>query len=120
MSGSLQWRLSRRECEIKANKRIWIPNKAEIERRKYIFSNPVYAVLIKLRVTFSSHYYRFVLKYSTSKDKYFRDGTDGENEIINGWEHGVYELESVFRKVETDWKMCYLCRCGNYFFHICK
>lgn len=87
MSGSLQWRLSRRECEIKANKRIWIPNKAEIERRK------------------------FVLKYSTSKDKYFRDGTDGENEIINGWEHGVYELESVFRKVETDWKMCYLCRC---------
>lgn len=36
ISGSLQWRLSRGECETKANKHIWKPDKLEIESRKYV------------------------------------------------------------------------------------
>lgn len=51
--------------------------------------------------------YRFRIRYSTAKDKYHRVETD---EIIEGWDKRVYEFSMVFRKVEYDWRMCYLCR----------
>ncbi|KAK7576058.1 hypothetical protein V9T40_012344 [Parthenolecanium corni] len=82
-SGSLEWRLNRNECKETPQKFIWEPN--EVEIRNKIFS----------------------LKYYSSKNKYLRTES---LDVVEGWENGVFEVKSIFRKVEFDWKQCYLSR----------
>lgn len=43
------------------------------------------------------------LCYNIVKDHYAR--VSDNNQIISGWESGVWKMESIFRKVETDWNM---------------
>ncbi|XP_047115860.1 peptide-N(4)-(N-acetyl-beta-glucosaminyl)asparagine amidase [Schistocerca piceifrons] len=83
-SGSLLWRLARGEVTEKVTY-VWAPNTAEISAQ------------------------RFQLSYSCEKDKYFRS-TNTEEACISGWQNGVFEFDSVFRKEEKDWKMFYLSR----------
>lgn len=45
----------------------------------------------------------FHLCYNVVEDNYTR--VSNNNEKINGWEKGVWKVESLWRKVETDWKM---------------
>ncbi|XP_003480044.1 peptide-N(4)-(N-acetyl-beta-glucosaminyl)asparagine amidase isoform X2 [Cavia porcellus] len=48
------------------------------------------------------------LCYNIVKDHYVR--VSSNNQTISGWENGVWKMESIFRKVETDWNMVYLAR----------
>ncbi|KAF6313197.1 N-glycanase 1 [Rhinolophus ferrumequinum] len=48
------------------------------------------------------------LCYNIVKDRYVR--VSNNNQTISGWENGVWKMESMFRKVETDWNMVYLAR----------
>ncbi|XP_021534482.1 peptide-N(4)-(N-acetyl-beta-glucosaminyl)asparagine amidase isoform X2 [Neomonachus schauinslandi] len=48
------------------------------------------------------------LCYNVVKDSYVR--VSNNNHTISGWENGVWKMESIFRKVETDWNMVYLAR----------
>uniref|UniRef100_A0A8U7M6M3 Peptide-N(4)-(N-acetyl-beta-glucosaminyl)asparagine amidase n=1 Tax=Corvus moneduloides TaxID=1196302 RepID=A0A8U7M6M3_CORMO len=50
----------------------------------------------------------FHLIYNVIDDSYTR--VSNNNEKIHGWEAGVWKAESIWRKVETDWKMVYLAR----------
>ncbi|XP_072139264.1 peptide-N(4)-(N-acetyl-beta-glucosaminyl)asparagine amidase [Mobula birostris] len=50
----------------------------------------------------------FHLKYNAAEDHYVR--VSNNNEVIKGWEKGVWKMDSVFRKVEQDWKMVYIAR----------
>jgi hypothetical protein len=34
-------------------------------------------------------------------------------EEIEGWENGTFQVKSVFRKEEKDWKVTYLARTGK-------
>lgn len=45
----------------------------------------------------------FHLTYNIVEDSYTR--ISNNNEKITGWETGVWKAESIWRKVETDWKM---------------
>lgn len=45
----------------------------------------------------------FHLVYNVIDDSYTR--ISNNNEKISGWEAGVWKAESIWRKVETDWKM---------------
>ncbi|MFH4979965.1 hypothetical protein AB6A40_006674 [Gnathostoma spinigerum] len=47
----------------------------------------------------------FRLEYYCSRDEYVRG-----SEILKGWKTFVNDYKHVFRKVETDWNMSYLCR----------
>ncbi|XP_021503743.1 peptide-N(4)-(N-acetyl-beta-glucosaminyl)asparagine amidase isoform X2 [Meriones unguiculatus] len=51
---------------------------------------------------------QFHLCYDIVKDHYIRVSDNNAN--ISGWENGVWKMESIFRKVETDWNMVYLAR----------
>ncbi|XP_032123862.1 peptide-N(4)-(N-acetyl-beta-glucosaminyl)asparagine amidase isoform X2 [Sapajus apella] len=51
---------------------------------------------------------QLLLCYNIVKDCYVR--VSNNNQTISGWENGVWKMESVFRKVETDWHMVYLAR----------
>ena len=88
-SGDLNWRTSRGEM---GNSHfipiVWTPSEHEINNGE------------------------FSLEYSTSLDQYIRR-SDG-NKTYQKWSSGVFQAESVFRKVEQDWKMSYLARLGNY------
>uniref|UniRef100_A0A8C9UPJ6 Peptide-N(4)-(N-acetyl-beta-glucosaminyl)asparagine amidase n=1 Tax=Spermophilus dauricus TaxID=99837 RepID=A0A8C9UPJ6_SPEDA len=48
------------------------------------------------------------LCYNIVKDQYVR--VSNNSQTISGWENGVWKMESIFRKVETDWNMVYLAR----------
>ncbi|XP_036864484.1 peptide-N(4)-(N-acetyl-beta-glucosaminyl)asparagine amidase isoform X2 [Manis javanica] len=48
------------------------------------------------------------LCYDIVKDRYVR--VSNNSQTISGWENGVWKMESIFRKVETDWNMVYLTR----------
>ncbi|XP_050794363.1 peptide-N(4)-(N-acetyl-beta-glucosaminyl)asparagine amidase isoform X2 [Gopherus flavomarginatus] len=50
----------------------------------------------------------FHLSYNIVEDSYTR--VSNNNEKITGWDKGVWKTESLWRKVETDWKMVYLAR----------
>lgn len=45
----------------------------------------------------------FHLIYNIVEDSYTRISSN--NEKISGWETGVWKAESIWRKIETDWKM---------------
>ncbi|KAM9164953.1 peptide-N(4)-(N-acetyl-beta-glucosaminyl)asparagine amidase isoform 2-T2 [Pangshura tecta] len=50
----------------------------------------------------------FHLSYNIVEDSYTR--VSNSNEKITGWDKGVWKMESLWRKVEMDWKMVYLAR----------
>ncbi|KAK6643481.1 hypothetical protein RUM43_004986 [Polyplax serrata] len=84
-SGSMAWRLMRGETsldDINYKPHIWRVDEKDIEKRK------------------------FELSYVTAKDTYYKDS----KAVMKSWMNGVYKINSVFRNVEKDWKMCYLAR----------
>ncbi|KAM4631215.1 peptide-N(4)-(N-acetyl-beta-glucosaminyl)asparagine amidase [Polymixia lowei] len=83
-SGSLAWRIARGETSTQVAEYVFIPT--EKERNERLFH----------------------LQYSASKDDYCR--VSNNNEVVRGWEQGVWRKESVFRKVEDDWQMVYIAR----------
>ncbi|XP_029445300.1 peptide-N(4)-(N-acetyl-beta-glucosaminyl)asparagine amidase isoform X2 [Rhinatrema bivittatum] len=85
VSGSVAWRVARGELSLEKNKDI-------------VFIPSVKEKISKL----------FHLCYNAVEDRYTR--VSNNNEVICGWENGVWKMESVCRKVETDWKMVYLAR----------
>ncbi|KGL74389.1 Peptide-N(4)-(N-acetyl-beta-glucosaminyl)asparagine amidase, partial [Tinamus guttatus] len=84
-SGSMAWRVARGEIGSEKRKEIiFIPS--EKEKTSKLFH----------------------LTYNVVEDSYTR--ISNNNEKITGWEAGVWKAESIWRKVETDWKMVYLAR----------
>jgi len=77
---------------------IWRLARGEIQTKNYIWTPSKNEVFNK----------KFDLKYSTAMDKYIHD-----NIILEGWQNGVYDYKSLFRKEESDWKQVYLCREEN-------
>ncbi|XP_014374255.1 peptide-N(4)-(N-acetyl-beta-glucosaminyl)asparagine amidase [Alligator sinensis] len=84
-SGSVAWRIARGEIDSeKGGDAVFIPSGNEKTSKL------------------------FHLCYNVVEDNYTR--VSNNNEKINGWEKGVWKVESLWRKVETDWKMVYLAR----------
>ncbi|XP_043920711.1 peptide-N(4)-(N-acetyl-beta-glucosaminyl)asparagine amidase [Protopterus annectens] len=83
-SGSLAWRVARGETSLQRTQIIFKPVENEKMSKK------------------------LHLRYNTAKDHYVR--VSNNNEEIHGWENGVWNMQSVFRKVENDWQMVYLAR----------
>ncbi|XP_028673986.2 peptide-N(4)-(N-acetyl-beta-glucosaminyl)asparagine amidase isoform X3 [Erpetoichthys calabaricus] len=85
-SGSLAWRVARGETKSQSASKAFVFTPSEEERKHKLFH----------------------LQYNTAKDCYIR--VSNNKEQINGWDNGVWSLESVYRKTEMDWKMVYLAR----------
>ncbi|KAJ7991465.1 hypothetical protein DPEC_G00284140 [Dallia pectoralis] len=89
-SGSLAWRAARGETgpatdsSVASAEFVFVPTEKEKSRKV------------------------FHLRYSSTKDRYWRVFSD--NEVIQGWDKAVWRKESVFRKLENDWQMVYLAR----------
>uniref|UniRef100_A0A8D0H0Y6 Peptide-N(4)-(N-acetyl-beta-glucosaminyl)asparagine amidase n=1 Tax=Sphenodon punctatus TaxID=8508 RepID=A0A8D0H0Y6_SPHPU len=84
ISGSMDWRVARGEIYVKSKEFIFIPSGKEKTDKL------------------------FHLSYNIVEDCYTR--ISNNNEKITGWEKGVWKMESISRKVESDWKMVYLAR----------
>ncbi|XP_005081043.1 peptide-N(4)-(N-acetyl-beta-glucosaminyl)asparagine amidase [Mesocricetus auratus] len=84
VSGSLAWRVARGEVGLERKETLLIPSENEKISKQ------------------------FHLRYDIVKDRYIR--VSDNNKYISGWENGVWKMESIFRKVETDWNMVYLAR----------
>ncbi|XP_044533848.1 peptide-N(4)-(N-acetyl-beta-glucosaminyl)asparagine amidase isoform X1 [Gracilinanus agilis] len=84
ISGSVAWRVARGEIGSERKETVFVPSEDE--------------KMAKL----------FHIVYNPVEDYYVR--ISSSNEKISGWENGVWKMESIFRKVETDWKMVYLAR----------
>ncbi|XP_004377430.1 peptide-N(4)-(N-acetyl-beta-glucosaminyl)asparagine amidase isoform X1 [Trichechus manatus latirostris] len=84
VSGSVAWRVARGEMGLERKETVFIPSENE-------------------KISKQLH-----LCYNTVKDGYIR--VSDNNQAISGWENGVWKMESIFRKVETDWNMVYLAR----------
>ncbi|XFG14737.1 hypothetical protein AB1E19_018361 [Capra hircus] len=83
-SGSLAWRVARGEAGPESKETLFIPSENE-------------------KISKQLH-----LCYNIVKNYYVR--VSSNNQTISGWENGVWRMESIFRKVETDWNMVYLAR----------
>ncbi|XP_032716878.1 peptide-N(4)-(N-acetyl-beta-glucosaminyl)asparagine amidase isoform X3 [Lontra canadensis] len=84
ISGSVAWRVARGEMGLERKETLFIPSENE-------------------KISKQLH-----LCYNIVKDCYIR--VSNNNQTISGWENGVWKMESIFRKVETDWNMVYLAR----------
>ncbi|KAI2528625.1 N-glycanase 1 [Homo sapiens] len=84
ISGSVAWRVARGEMGLQRKETLFIPCENE-------------------KISKQLH-----LCYNIVKDRYVR--VSNNNQTISGWENGVWKMESIFRKVETDWHMVYLAR----------
>uniref|UniRef100_A0A2I2YRM5 Peptide-N(4)-(N-acetyl-beta-glucosaminyl)asparagine amidase n=1 Tax=Gorilla gorilla gorilla TaxID=9595 RepID=A0A2I2YRM5_GORGO len=84
ISGSVAWRVARGEMGLQRKETSFIPCENE-------------------KISKQLH-----LCYNIVKDHYVR--VSNNNQTISGWENGVWKMESIFRKVETDWHMVYLAR----------
>ncbi|PNI73705.1 NGLY1 isoform 7, partial [Pan troglodytes] len=84
ISGSVAWRVARGEMGLQRKETSFIPCENE-------------------KISKQLH-----LCYNIVKDRYVR--VSNNNQTISGWENGVWKMESIFRKVETDWHMVYLAR----------
>ncbi|KAM6452750.1 peptide-N(4)-(N-acetyl-beta-glucosaminyl)asparagine amidase isoform 1-T1 [Liasis olivaceus] len=84
VSGSLAWRVARGEIALKNKEVVFIPTGKEKASKL------------------------FHLSYNIVEDCYTR--ISNNNEKISGWEKGVWKMDSLWRKVESDWKMVYLAR----------
>ena len=83
-TGSEEWRRARGELGATMKSHTIIPTETEVE-----------SGVVELR-------------YSCVKDEYLR--VSDNRTVISGWQSLVSEGESVFRKLEYDWKMVYLAR----------
>ncbi|TRY66944.1 hypothetical protein TCAL_03733 [Tigriopus californicus] len=86
-SGSAAWRLARGEMGLGLESftpNVWKLTDHEVESKT------------------------FHLKYNVVHDQYRR--VSNNDEVISGWDKGVLEAENVLRKLEADWKQCYLAR----------
>lgn len=54
-----------------------------------------------------------ILKYNCVTDEYTRPN-DSDAKPVSGWQNLLFENEGVFRKMERDWKMTYICRKENF------
>ncbi|XP_062970152.1 peptide-N(4)-(N-acetyl-beta-glucosaminyl)asparagine amidase isoform X2 [Cynocephalus volans] len=79
ISGSVAWRVARGEMDPEKKETLFIPSENE-------------------KISKQLHLY-----YNIVKDHYVR--VSNSNQTISGWENGVWKMESIFRKVETDWNM---------------
>ncbi|XP_007505246.2 peptide-N(4)-(N-acetyl-beta-glucosaminyl)asparagine amidase isoform X1 [Monodelphis domestica] len=84
ISGSLAWRVARGEIGSEIKETVFVPTEEE--------------KMAKL----------FHIVYNPVEDYYVRISSN--NETISGWLSGIWKMESIFRKVETDWNMVYLAR----------
>ncbi|XP_008982170.4 peptide-N(4)-(N-acetyl-beta-glucosaminyl)asparagine amidase isoform X4 [Callithrix jacchus] len=84
ISGSVAWRVARGEMGLERKETLFIPSENEKISKQLL------------------------LCYNIVKDRYVR--VSNNNQTISGWENGVWKMESIFRKVETDWHMVYLAR----------
>ncbi|KAL0593294.1 Peptide-N-asparagine amidase [Plecturocebus cupreus] len=84
ISGSVAWRVARGEMGLERKETLFIPSEYEKISKQLL------------------------LCYNIVKDRYVR--VSNNNQTISGWENGVWKMESIFRKVETDWHMVYLAR----------
>ncbi|XP_012865966.1 PREDICTED: peptide-N(4)-(N-acetyl-beta-glucosaminyl)asparagine amidase isoform X1 [Dipodomys ordii] len=84
ISGSVAWRVARGEMGLERKETLFIPSENE---------------------KMSKHFH---LCYNIVKNHYVR--VSNNNQTISGWENGLWKMESIFRKVETDWNMVYLAR----------
>ncbi|XP_028373928.1 peptide-N(4)-(N-acetyl-beta-glucosaminyl)asparagine amidase isoform X6 [Phyllostomus discolor] len=78
-SGSVAWRVARGEMGLENKETVFIPSENE-------------------KISKQLH-----LCYNIVQDHYVR--VSNNNQIISGWENGVWKMESIFRKVEKDWNM---------------
>ncbi|MEE6509773.1 hypothetical protein FKM82_027779, partial [Ascaphus truei] len=85
VSGSLAWREARGERGLKNKSVVFIPSETEKTTK------------------------HFHLHYNIVEDCYTR--VSNSNEVIPGWENGAWKMESLCRKVESDWKMVRLVSC---------
>ncbi|CAL8295549.1 unnamed protein product [Merluccius merluccius] len=90
-SGSLAWRIARGEVGAAAQEALQqvaecVFTPTEMEKNQGLFH----------------------LRYCASKDQYHRVSND--DEVVQGWERGVWRKDCVFRKVENDWQMVYIAR----------
>ncbi|CAL8371462.1 unnamed protein product [Boreogadus saida] len=88
-SGSLAWRIARgevgaREAVPQVAEHTFTPT--DVERNKGLLH----------------------VRYFASRDQYQR--VSNGDEVIHGWERGVWRKDCVFRKVENDWQMVYIAR----------
>ncbi|XP_017361706.1 peptide-N(4)-(N-acetyl-beta-glucosaminyl)asparagine amidase isoform X4 [Cebus imitator] len=79
ISGSVAWRVARGEMGLERKETSFIPSENEKISKQLL------------------------LCYNIVKDCYVR--VSNNNQTISGWENGVWKMESIFRKVETDWHM---------------
>ncbi|XP_023200206.1 peptide-N(4)-(N-acetyl-beta-glucosaminyl)asparagine amidase isoform X2 [Xiphophorus maculatus] len=86
-SGSLAWRMARGETRA-----------ADKKTEAFVFTPTDEEKKARL----------FHVRYSAPKDQYCR--VSSSSEIIPNWDQCVWTKESVFRKVENDWKMVYIAR----------
>ncbi|EDV26937.1 uncharacterized protein TRIADDRAFT_22754 [Trichoplax adhaerens] len=91
VSGSLAWRQSRGETKNASSRSqsfVFEPNEKDISDKK------------------------FRLRYCPSTDVYVHSNDDVHDKVdeLSGWDNYTYEANSLFRKVEHDWKMVYLAR----------
>ena len=56
------------------------------------------------------------VRYFASRDQYQR--VSNGDEVIHGWERGVWRKDCVFRKVESDWQMVGLVLVPSSFFEL--
>ncbi|KAK2506068.1 hypothetical protein MC885_006467 [Smutsia gigantea] len=84
ISGSVAWKVARGEMGLERKETLFIPSENE-------------------KISKQLH-----LCYDIVKDRYVR--VSDNSQTISGWENGVWKMESIFRKVETDWNMVYLTR----------
>ncbi|KAM4882692.1 peptide-N(4)-(N-acetyl-beta-glucosaminyl)asparagine amidase isoform 2-T3 [Thomomys bottae] len=84
VSGSVAWRVARGEMDLERKETLFVPSENE---------------------KISKHFH---LCYNIVKNHYVR--VSNNNQTISGWENGLWKMESIFRKVETDWNMVYLAR----------
>lgn len=89
-SGSLTWRLARRETKPEHVFRFdkQVPND------------------------------KTTIRYSIVRDKYEKLTNGNVETVLKGWENGVFSSVGVFKKEEHDWNMIYLCREGTNGVHL--
>ncbi|XP_043993707.1 peptide-N(4)-(N-acetyl-beta-glucosaminyl)asparagine amidase isoform X1 [Gambusia affinis] len=90
-SGSLAWRIARGETRA-ADKKV------STQTEGFVFTPTDEEKKARL----------LHVRYSAPKDQYCR--VSSSSEIIPHWDQCVWTKESVFRKVENDWKMVYIAR----------
>nr|CAH7728170.1 unnamed protein product [Callosobruchus chinensis] len=87
ISGSTAWKLRRGEIQCDVKSHIWTIHSSDL-----IDSNTIN------------------IKYCCSQDKYEYSSGSKILKGLEQWSSGAFSHQSLFRKVENDWMMAYICR----------